>query len=213
MSFDYRRQDGRISALEPLSGRSGWLRLTRLTVTALEPQDFLFLTGLLDGGQELDPWQEMDEDLCRKLLTLPAATKRVPPRPPSALDEIANRRKQAILAEIDRRNGLLFEAEIDKLERWSDDLKLSLEREVKGIEKELREVKRESRFATDLASRLAAERRKRDLESRKSQKLKELFDARADIDKQHDELVTRLEAELQGQQTVQDLWTVHWSLE
>jgi len=182
-------------------------------VTALEPQDFLFLTGLLDGGQELDPWQEMDEDLCRKLLTLPAATKRVPPRPPSALDEIANRRKQAILAEIDRRNGLLFEAEIDKLERWSDDLKLSLEREVKGIEKELREVKRESRFATDLASRLAAERRKRDLESRKSQKLKELFDARADIDKQHDELVTRLEAELQGQQTVQDLWTVHWSLE
>jgi adenine-specific DNA-methyltransferase len=205
--FQYHRQSGRISAMEPLRGRSGWLRLTRLTVTALEPQDFLFLTGLLDGGQELD------EDLCRKLLTLPAAKKCEPASPPSGLDEIANRRKQAILTEIDRRNGFFFEAEIDKLERWSDDLKLSLEREVKGIEKELREVKRESRFATDLASRLAAERRKRDLESRKSQKLKELFDARADIDKQHDELVTRLEAELQGQQTVQDLWTVRWSLE
>ena len=84
---------------------------------------------------------------------------------------------------------------------------------MKAIEKELREVKRESRFATDLASRLGAERRKRDLESRKSQKLRELFDARAEIDRQHDELVTRLEGELQGQQTVQDLWTVRWSLE
>jgi len=207
LKIEYSRQDGLISALEPLRGRSGWLRLTRLTVTALEPQDFLYLTGLADTGQELD------EDLCRKLLTLPATTKPEPLRPASALDDVADRRKRAILGEIDRRNGLLFEAEIDKLERWSDDLKLSLEREVRAIEKDLRDVKRESRFATDLAGRLAAERRKRDMESRKSQKLKELFDARADIDKQHDELVTRLEAELQGQQTVQDLWTVRWSLE
>jgi superfamily II DNA or RNA helicase len=207
LCFQYRRQDGRISALEPLRGRHGWLRLTRLTVTALEPQDFLFLTGLLDGGEEID------EDLCRKLLALPATAKHELPASAPGLDEVANRRKQALVGEIDRRNGLFFEAEIDKLERWSDDLKLSLEREVKAIEKELREVKREGRFATDLAGRLAAERRKRDLESRKSQKLKELFDARADIDKQHDELVTRLEAELQGQQTVQNLWTVRWSLE
>ncbi len=193
--------------MEPLPGRSGWLRLTRLTVTALEPKDFLYLTGIVESRQELD------EDLCRKRLTLHATTKPEPLRPDSALDDMADRRKRAILGEIDRRNGLLFEAEIDKLERWSDDLKLSLEREVKAIEKELRDVKRESRFATDLASRLAAECRKRDLESRKSQKLKELFDARADIDKQHDELVTRREAELQGQQTVQELWTVQWSLE
>lgn len=207
LAFKYRSQDGRISALEPLRGHSGWLRLTRLTVSAFENQDFLFLTGLLDKGQELD------EDLCRKLLALPAALASEPFRHNSSLDDLTCRRKQAILAEIDRCNGILFEAEIDKLERWSDDLKLSLEREVKAIEKELRDVKRESRFAADLASRLSAERRKRDLESRKSQKLKELFEARADIDRQHDDLVNRLEAELQGQQTVQDLWTVRWSLE
>jgi adenine-specific DNA-methyltransferase len=122
-------------------------------------------------------------------------------------------RKAATLTEVDRKNSVLFEAEIDKLERWSDDLKLSLEREVKAIEKEIREVKRASRLAAGLAERLTAERRKRDLEARKSQKLRELFEARAGIDRQHDELVNRLEAELNGQQSMEDLWTVRWTLE
>ena len=207
VKFFYRPSEGRISALEPLIRKSGWMRLVKLTVTSLESQDFVFLIGISETG---DP---LDEDICRKILSLPARVIPDQLAPDPVLNDYAAQAAQRVIKDVDRKNGELFQAEIDKLERWSDDLKLSLEKEVKAIEKELRNVKREGRFATDLASRLAAERRKRDLESRKSQKLKQLFDARADIDKQHDDLVTRLEAELQGQQTVQDLWTVRWLLD
>lgn len=207
LEIQYRADTGRISALLPLRGKSGWLHLARLTVTALEPQDFILLTGITDDGEALD------DDLCAKLMALPAEHRDCDLAPPDALNERLMARKAVALADVDRKNSTLFEAEIDKLERWSDDLKLSLEREVKAIEKEIREIKRASRLAAGLAERLSAERRKRDLEARKSQKLRELFEARADIDRQHDELVTRLEAELNGQQSLEDLWTVRWTLE
>jgi superfamily II DNA or RNA helicase len=207
LEIHYCADTGRVSALLPLRGKSGWLRLARLTVTALEPQDFILLIGATDDGTLLD------DDLCAKLMALPANYGEGPADPPTLLGELTAERKKAVLVDVDRKNAALFEAEIDKLERWSDDLKLSLEREVKAIEKEIREVKRTSRLAAGLAERLAAERLKRDLEARKSQKLKELFEARADIDRQHDELVNRLEAELNGQQTMEDLWTVRWTLE
>lgn len=207
LEIQYRADTGRISALLPLRGKSGWLRLARLTVTALEPQDFILLVGATDDGAVLD------DELCAKLMALPSNYGGGPADPPTLLGELMAERKKSVLGEVDRKNAALFEAEIDKLERWSDDLKLSLEREVKAIEKEIREVKRTSRLAAGLAERLAAERRKRDLEARKSQKLRELFEARADIDRQHDELVNRLEAELNGQQTMEDLWTVRWTLE
>ena len=207
LEIQYRTDTGRISVLLPLRGKSGWLRLARLTVTALEPQDFILLIGLTDDGEALD------DDICAKLMALPAERRDCALAPPDALNERLVARKAATLADVDRKNSVLFEAEIDKLERWSDDLKLSLEREVKAIEKEIREVKRASRLAAGLAERLTAERRKRDLEARKSQKLRELFEARAGIDRQHDELVNRLEAELNGQQSMEDLWTVRWTLE
>lgn len=207
LEIQYRADTGRISALLPLRGKSGWFRLARLTVTALEPQDFILLTGITDDGEALD------DDLCAKLMALPAEQSGCALAPPDALNANMMACKADTLARVDRKNSDLFEAEIDKLERWSDDLKLSLEREVKAIEKEIREIKRASRLAAGLAERLSAERRKRDLEARKSQKLRELFEARADIDRQHDELVNRLEAELNGQQSMEDLWTVRWTLE
>jgi adenine-specific DNA-methyltransferase len=207
LEIQYRADTGRISALLPLRGKSGWLHLARLTVTALEPQDFILLIGITDEGEALD------DDICAKLMALPAERRDCALAAPDALNERLTARKAATLAQVDSKNSALFEAEIDKLERWSDDLKLSLEREVKAIEKEIREIKRTSRLAAGLAERLAAERRKRDLEARKSQKLRELFEARADIDRQHDELVNRLEAELNGQQSMEDLWTVRWTLE
>ena len=204
----YKPDLGRVTALEPLIGRHGWLRLARVTVTSLEAQDFILLAGTTEDGIELE------SEICRKLMDLPVKKWVDDFEAPGAeLDRLMEARHQQVLANVEQKNGQLFEAEIDKLERWSDDLKLSLEREVKSIEKDIRDVKRESRLAAGLAERLASERKKRDLESRKSQKLRELFEARADIDRQHDELVSRLEAELSGNQTFEVLWTLQWSLE
>ncbi len=152
LRFTYQPETGRISAFEKLRGKagpggiSGWMRLTRVTVTALEAQDFILLSGVTDDGTVLD------EDLCRRMLDLPAHSEEAAYLAHGQdLEAVAAARRNEALQGVERKNGALFESEIDKLERWSDDLKPSLEREVKAMEKEIRDVKREGRLSAGLA--------------------------------------------------------------
>jgi hypothetical protein len=47
VTFDYTHHAGRISALEPLRGRSGWLSASALTIEALETsEDHILLAGV-----------------------------------------------------------------------------------------------------------------------------------------------------------------------
>ena len=62
------------------------------------------------------------------------------------------------LKSVEARNGRYFDAEVAKLDRWSDDLKLGLERELKELDAAIREKRRESAVAITLADKLAAQR-------------------------------------------------------
>jgi hypothetical protein len=53
-------------------------------------------------------------------------------------------RKVQVLREINQRNLGYFEQEVEKLDAWADDLKLGLEQEIKGIDFEIKEVRRHS---------------------------------------------------------------------
>ena len=45
-----------------------------------------------------------------------------------------------VLAEIGERNSRFFEEQIDKLDRWADDLKNGLEMEIKDLNAEIKQV-------------------------------------------------------------------------
>ena len=67
VAFDYTGSGKNIAILEPLIGKSGWLVCARLTLSALETEDLLVLTGLADDGRILDEAQ------CRRFFDLPAS--------------------------------------------------------------------------------------------------------------------------------------------
>ena len=56
----------------------------------------------------------------------------------------------AFLAEFDKRNAEFFDEEIFKLDRWSEDLKQGLEREIKEIDKQIREARKTAALAQSL---------------------------------------------------------------
>lgn len=51
---------------------------------------------------------------------------------------------------IPERNAQFVEAETDKLEGWSDDLKLGVEREIKEIDRQIKEARRAATAALTL---------------------------------------------------------------
>ena len=205
--LDYDRRGARVSLVERLRGRSGWLSAEQLTITSLDTEQSLLLAGITDEGDFLD------RETCEKLLTVPARLGElleVDAAVRRQLDESLRLQEQRILEDTQKRNEVFFDAESDKLDRWADDLKENLERELKNLEIEIREAKKVKRLAQDLESKIAAQKRINELEQQRNHKKRTLFDAQDDIEQKKDTLITEVESRLQQRTTRQEIFAVRW---
>ena len=117
------------------------------------------------------------------------------------------------LGEIDIRNARFFDEEVLKLDRWSEDLKLSLEHEIKELDKQIRELRRTAALAQSLQDKLTHQKQLRDLERRRNAKRRELFDAQDAIDQQREDLIGKIEKQLKHSSETQTLFTIRWRLQ
>jgi adenine-specific DNA-methyltransferase len=201
--FDYTHHTAKISVLEPLVGQSGWMQVARLNISAVEIDEFLILAAVTDQGQSLD------EEICRKLLSLPAEVGKTIDDAPD-LAHLRDEQVQSRLRDIDTRNGRFFDEEVLKLDRWSEDLKLSLEHEIKELDKQIRELRRTSALAQSLQDKLTHQKQIRELERRRNDKRRELFDAQDAIDRQREDLIGKIELQLKHSANIHRLFDVHW---
>ena len=120
-------------------------------------------------------------------------------------------RKTALLREINQRNLGYFEQEVQKLDAWADDLKLRLEQEIKAIDREIKEVRRTAATASTLEEKLSYQKRRRELEGKRSKLRRGLFVRQDEVDAQHNALIESLEAQLHEQVKERTLFTIEWS--
>lgn len=206
--FDYRGHDGKVSALEPLVGHSGWLSLSLYTVESLDQaEDHLIFAVITDEGQTLDI------DTAPRLFTLPAelnGTSR--DNPPDPLAAFTTQRQAEIQRTISERNARFFEAEAEKLEGWADDLKLGLEREIKEIDRQIKEARRSATTALTLEEKLAGQKQIKALESHRNDKRRSLFDAQDRVDQQRESLIATIEGKLAQSNFITTLFVLRWEL-
>lgn len=148
------------------------------------------------------------EDDPEKLLRLPAHQKAAGLF--SATDgtlatDLASRKVQ-VLREINQRNLGYFEQEVEKLDAWADDLKLGLEQEIKGIDFEIKEVRRTAAISPTLEEKLSHQKRQRELETKRSKLRRELFTRQDEVEAQRNDLITQLEVQLQQQVASSVFW-------
>lgn len=207
--FDYGQHDGKITTLEPLIGKTGWLALSSFNVEVLDQaEDHLIFSAITDDGQILD------EEVARRLLSLPCGST---PRPlatenafQSALDTFTQDRQAAIQREVSERNARFFEAEADKLDGWADDLKVGLEREIKEIDRQIKDARRAATTALTLEEKLAGQKQIKALEAQRNLKRRSLFDAQDQVDTQRGELIAVIEGKLNQTTTMQPLFVLRW---
>lgn len=211
VKFNYKDHVGKITILKPLQGNSGWLTLSLFTIESFDQkEDHLLFAVLTDAGQELD-----SEMSCR-LFTLPGKTGvqvEVSDNILTSLETITQQRQQAIQQAVSERNAQYFEAEAAKLDNWADDLKLGLEREIKEIDRQIKEARRAATTALTLELKLAGQKQVRSLESLRNQKRRSLFDAQDEVDKQRETLISQIEGKLSQKSELQQLFTIRWELE
>jgi len=207
--FDYSKHEGKVSILEEFIGKSGKLSLSLFTVESLDQaEDYLILAGLTDGGEV------MEEETLRRILSLPAQVVRelYEWHGDAKIEESIWNRQEAIQRLISRRNAEYFEAEAEKLDCWADDLKVGLEREIKEIDRQIKEVRRVSIVASTLEEKLAGQRQIKVLEAHRNTKRRSLFDAQDEIDKKREELIKLIESKLRQKATPCELFSIKWNL-
>jgi len=203
--FDYSEYGSTVADLASYVGRSGWLTVGILTVDSLNKEEFLVLAAQTDEGEILD------SEWCCRLLRLAASKDDVEAVSPN-LSSIIQKETGRLLGEVEQRNGRYFDAQVSKLDNWSDDLKLGLERELKDLDAAIREARKRSATAIALADKLTAQREIKAFEKKRNLKRRDLYEEQDKIDEQRAELVEGLERQLATTHSHQALYHVYWSM-
>ncbi|WP_346803697.1 SNF2-related protein [Klebsiella pneumoniae] len=208
LKFDYGKHGARVSVVEELRGKSGWLTLARLEVTAFETTEALLFSGLIDDGQILD------QETCEKLMAIPAAGKPTPLNVPVPETLLANNQRaiQATIAQVLDANQRLFNEERDKLERWADDKLLAAEEALKNTKARIAQLKRDARNAATLQEQDCIQRELSELERKQRRQRQEIFEVEDEIIAKRDELIASLQQRLQEKTSNETLFRVRWQV-
>jgi ERCC4-related helicase len=196
------------SALDRYRGGAGWLEVSKLTAEAVGRSEEFLLVAACDAAG-----QHVDSDVAAKFFSLrgeigDAVGEAVPP----ALAAIQDKLKGVRLADLETRNEEFFQEEVDKLDRWAEDVKFTLERELKDLDAEIRAARKTSKTAVVLAEKLEAQRLIKTLEQRRTAKRRQLFDAQDDVDKKRSELIEEIERQLKTTARCETVFTIRWVL-
>jgi superfamily II DNA or RNA helicase/uncharacterized protein YeeX (DUF496 family) len=211
LHFSYSDSPVKITILDSLVGSTGWLKVERLTVTTFEAEDYVLLAGVTDSGESLDA------DQCRRLFSLQAQVKQdgqiVPVQVEEQLRSIFSRNENEIFGELSERNAAFFENEMLKLDSWAADVKSALESEIKELDKQIREQKKEAVLTGNLEQKIELHRKVKDLEKTRLERRKSLFEAQDQIDAQKEQLLSSTEERLKQHVERQNILMIRWRLD
>ena len=183
--FDYSSYPNKISSLEPYLGSSGWLELSRCDIDTFESVEHLIFSAKSDSGDILAP------EICEKLFLLPAVEANTTESSPD-LESIRQDHRVTCIQQVEKRVSKLYDQEVEKLDAWSEDLKLGLERQLRELEKEIREARKASKQSTTLEEKLNNQKKIKSLEALRSNKRRTLYSEQDLIEEKRIVLIDQL---------------------
>ena len=205
--FDYSGSEGKTALLEELVGKSGWMRVEKVSIDSFEQEDHLLLSCYTDDGEEVF------SDVVERMLLQPAeAIGDV--SAPATIAEKLTKRVEILMGEVMSqsalRNEVFFEEEMDKLDTWAGDMKVALEREIKDLDAEIKLRKSNAKKLSQLAEKVAEHRIIKDLESKRAEKRQNLYEAQDEVDARKETLLTKVERMLEQKIEQTELFTIRW---
>ena len=206
--FDYSNTPKRISILEPLIGKAGWLRAVSLTINSFESEDHILFCGIIEDNTKLDTEQ------CQRLFSLNADV--VPLQTPmkssnkEILEDIALQQRAEILQINAERNGGFFDTEMEKLDKWADDVKSSIEIALKELDREIKTRKTEAKKILNLEEKVKAQRQIKEMEKKQNELRQNLYQAQDEVDVRKENLINEIEARMSQKIETDELFTIKW---
>ena len=205
--FDYSAWPQKAVSLEPYIGKEGTLTAHKLSVRGADDQDHIILVAVTDDGKRIDQKTAM------RLFDLPARKNG-----PAGIElsepirKTIEGRRKAILNELAERQAAWFDDEMEKLDYWADDKRAGLKADLKELDDEIKELKREVRQTGNLPDKLAIQRKVKVLESKRDEAWRAYDGAAKDIEIQKDNLLDQIEERLGQEVSEEELFTIRFNV-
>lgn len=210
MIFDYTHSGRKISYLDVMECKRGWMVVDKLINDSFEEQEHLLVTARLDDGTTLE------EDMVDKIMGLPAdyqmsCQSSLPPEISTLCKELEEETKQ----EIQRQNKEFFMRECEKLDEWSEDRKNSLQQDIKEIEKLIKEKNKEFSFSADELTLEEMVNKKCEitrLKKERDKKRRELYAEEDRIEEENEKLQEKMRIRLKGKAKKENIFMIKFTI-
>lgn len=205
--FDPTQHPARLSVVEALRGKSGYLTLNHLNVQSYDREEYLLFSGFADDGTSLD--QETMEKLflCSGHVANHCVLQTSPAQ---RLSAEAERHAQATVSRSLEQNSKHFHEAREKLERWTDDMVLSAEKALTDTKEQIKTLRRQARQAVTLEEQHQVQEKIQKLERQQRRQRQEIFKVEDEIMEKRDQLIDQLEKRLVQRTSTQTLFTIRW---
>lgn len=209
LNFDISSYPGKISSLEALKGKSGWLYLEKLTIEALDKNAFLLFTWHIDGGKTILP--EDAEKLFNLSQTVGAQC--VPADSVSEnLQTDATLLANATVQKDMEANNELFRNRLNQLDKWVSDQVAVAERDLVRVKEELRAARRAQDIASNQEELHAAAGKVAALEKEKRRARNRIDDAEDKAVAKREKILTAIKQKMGQSIRREEIFTVRWSV-
>lgn len=207
--FDYSSTPTKVTVLEKYIGKSGWLQIEHLCVNSFEEEDYVLFACNTDDGETI-PAETAQRFF--SLYALENEQSNASNEVSTVLKDLIHVERQVIISENANRNRDFFDVEMDKLDQWADDMKISLEKEIRDLDAEIKLRKAEAKKMLNLEAKVKSQRQIKELEKKRSEKRQTLFSAQDEIDDKKETLLTDIEKRLNQKIEQNQLFTIKWKI-
>lgn len=200
-----------IQAILPdyLKAAKGYLILTRMNITAENPEQRILFNAFTEDGTPLS------QDDCEKLFlnggTETDATA-IPDTVRARLQSEMQQHCTAVMQDIDARNLGYFKDEEKRITDWERDAIEGLEREIDTVKRIIRELEAEARRAQSMTERLELEKKAEAERRRKRRMRNELEDREDEIAEQRRQMIRDAEKRINSTMHTDDLFVIQWEV-
>lgn len=209
ITFNYSKNQAIISVLEPFIGKAGTLKVSNYTIESFEAEDNIIISAITDTGDVVEP------EIIKKIFQLLAESvieEQIPTDIKAKLDELEQKHVEIISGQITERNSGFFDHEVDKLDNWAEDMKKSLEIELKRMDIDIKTIKTNAKKVLNLEEKIKIQRRIKDLEKKRNEIRQKLYQAQDEIDNKKESLLERVEAQLTQKTSLTQLFTIRFKI-
>ncbi|MEI8246328.1 MAG: SNF2-related protein [Lentisphaerota bacterium] len=209
VKFDLSGYPAKISVLEDLKGKSGYIFLNRLEINSLDREEYLLFTGFSEDGQNVP------HDILTQFFKLDGEV--------GPLHFIADDAKLRLQADMQRfaeaklheslgENNKLFLEQNAKLERWIADCVKVAERELEQTMIKIREVRNQINLAETVEAQTEFQEQLKKLENKKREGRNKIFDVEDEASAKRDDMIKALKRKMVQNIANTPLFTLRWRI-